>query len=105
MDSSYPGKLSLSAGRLNPPVISAIKQFLLAFRGHLFRIRHCHPGNNLSRYGAKHTLNANGPAIKGGCVTWRSHPATYPGALAVIYPGGKTGMACFLPSGCKFYCM
>jgi hypothetical protein len=24
----------------------------------------------------------NGPAIKGGCVTWRSHPATCPGALA-----------------------
>ena len=23
----------------------------------------------------------NGPAIKGGCVTWRSHPATGPGAL------------------------
>ena len=26
-------------------------------------------------------MNANGPAIKGGCVTWRSHPATGPGAL------------------------
>jgi hypothetical protein len=24
----------------------------------------------------------NGPAIKGGCVTWRSHPATGPGTLA-----------------------
>jgi hypothetical protein len=23
----------------------------------------------------------NGPAIKGGCVTWRSHPATGPGTL------------------------
>jgi len=23
-----------------------------------------------------------GPAIKGGCVTWRSHPATGPGTLA-----------------------
>jgi hypothetical protein len=28
------------------------------------------------------SLNANGPAIKGGCVTWRSHPATGPGTLA-----------------------
>jgi hypothetical protein len=42
------------------------------------------------------TLKHNGPAIKGGCGTWRSHPFTYPGTLAVIYPGGKTGMACFL---------
>jgi hypothetical protein len=25
---------------------------------------------------------ANGPAIKGGCVTWRSHLATCPGTLA-----------------------
>ena len=25
---------------------------------------------------------ANGPAIKGGCVTWRSHPVTRPDALA-----------------------
>ena len=25
----------------------------------------------------------NGPAIKGGCVTWRSHPATGPGTLAI----------------------
>ena len=24
----------------------------------------------------------NGPAINGGCVTWRSHPPTCPGALA-----------------------
>ena len=24
----------------------------------------------------------NGPAIKGGCVTWRSHPAAGPGTLA-----------------------
>jgi hypothetical protein len=38
-------------------------------------------------------LKHNGPAIKGGCGTWRSHPATYPGTLAVIYPGGKPGMA------------
>ena len=27
-------------------------------------------------------LKHNGPAIKGGCVTWRSHPATDPGTLA-----------------------
>jgi hypothetical protein len=27
-------------------------------------------------------ITPNGPAIKGGCVTWRSHPATCPGALA-----------------------
>jgi len=25
---------------------------------------------------------SDGPAIKGGCVTWRSHPATDPGTLA-----------------------
>jgi hypothetical protein len=31
------------------------------------------------------------------------HPVPYPGTLAVYYPGGKTGMACFLPSVCKFY--
>jgi len=24
----------------------------------------------------------NGPAIKGGCITWRSHTATGPGTLA-----------------------
>ena len=30
------------------------------------------------------TMTPNGPAIKGGCVTWRSHPATYPGTLAGI---------------------
>ena len=27
---------------------------------------------------------ANGPAIKGGCVTWRSHPATCSGTLATF---------------------
>jgi hypothetical protein len=27
-------------------------------------------------------VTTNGPAIKGGCVTWRSHPATSPGTLA-----------------------
>jgi hypothetical protein len=48
---------------------------------------------------------SDGPAIKGGCVTWRSHPATYPGTLAEIYPGGKPGMACFLPSRHKLYCV
>jgi hypothetical protein len=29
-------------------------------------------------------MEPNGPAIKGGCVTWRSHPATYPDTLAGI---------------------
>jgi hypothetical protein len=29
-------------------------------------------------------VRVSGPAIKGGCVTWRSHPATYPGTLAEI---------------------
>jgi hypothetical protein len=28
-----------------------------------------------------------------------------PGTLAGICPGGKTGMACFLPSWYKFYCI
>jgi hypothetical protein len=27
-------------------------------------------------------LTTIGPSIKGGCVTWRSHPAMCPGALA-----------------------
>jgi hypothetical protein len=30
------------------------------------------------------SMHYNGPAIKGGCGTWRSHPATYPGTLAEI---------------------
>jgi hypothetical protein len=42
-------------------------------------------------------IKPNGPAIKGGCGTWRSPSVHYPGTLAVIYPGGKPGMACFLP--------
>ena len=41
-----------------------------------------------------------GPAIWGGCVTWRSHPATDPGtppeAGPVNCPGGKPGTAQFL---------
>jgi len=38
----------------------------------------------MSRYNClgKYSMQANGPAIKGGCVTWRSHPATDPGTLA-----------------------
>jgi hypothetical protein len=28
-------------------------------------------------------MQPNGPAIKGGCVTWRSHPASGPGTFAV----------------------
>ena len=39
---------------------------------------------------------ANGQRVEGGCVTRRSHPATDPGTLAGICPGGKTGMAQFL---------
>ena len=27
-------------------------------------------------------MSTNGTAIKGGCVTWRSHPASSPGTLA-----------------------
>ena len=30
-------------------------------------------------------IKANGPAILGGCVTWRSHPAFGPGSLARKY--------------------
>ena len=51
-------------------------------------------------------MNANGPAIWGGCVTWRSHPATDPGtppeAGTKNCPGGKPGMAHFLPSEYNF---
>jgi hypothetical protein len=32
--------------------------------------------------GISEILKPNGPAIWGGCVTWRRHPATGPGALA-----------------------
>ena len=35
------------------------------------------------------TIKPNGPAIKGGCVTWRSHPATGPGTLAGSSPGAS----------------
>jgi hypothetical protein len=35
----------------------------------------------LSRY-FDTRLKPTGPAIKGGCVTWRRHPATGPGTLA-----------------------
>jgi len=55
--------------------------FLLAFRAIYFRygiVTLCVNCPHVRAAG----LNANGPAIKGGCVTWRSHPATYPGALA-----------------------
>jgi len=44
-------------------------------------LRNCHVISKLSpRDGLR--INANGPAIRGGCVTWRSHPATGPGTLA-----------------------
>ena len=36
----------------------------------------------------------NGPAVEGVNVTRRSHPATYPGSLAGICPGGEEGMPC-----------
>ena len=38
----------------------------------------------------------NGPAVEGVNVTRRSHPATSPGSLAGICPGGEEGMAQFL---------
>ena len=34
------------------------------------------------------------PDCRGGMVPGAVHPFTYPGTLAVIYPGGKTGMPC-----------
>jgi hypothetical protein len=45
---------------------------------------------------------ANGPAIKGVCVTRRSHPATDPGTLAEKLSRCKEGTAQFLQSGYKF---
>jgi hypothetical protein len=45
----------------------------------IFKIRNCHRESNARGYEA---VAPNGPAIKGGCVTWRSHPATDPGTLA-----------------------
>jgi hypothetical protein len=59
-------------------------------------------------------VTTNGMAIKGGCVTWRSHPVTVPGTLAGRFSRwqdryavprralAKTGV-CFLLSGCNFY--
>jgi hypothetical protein len=44
---------------------------------------------------------ANGPAIWGGCVTWRSHPATCPGALAEKLSRWQDTMAQFLPVPAK----
>jgi hypothetical protein len=40
------------------------------------------------------SIAANGTAIKEVSVTRRSQPATYPGSLDGIYPGGEEGMAC-----------
>jgi hypothetical protein len=31
-------------------------------------------------------MTINGPAIKGDCFTWRSHPATCPGTIAMKLP-------------------
>jgi len=42
------------------------------------------------------SINANGTAVEGVNVTRQSHPATYPGSLAGICPGGEEGMAQFL---------
>ena len=47
-------------------------------------------------------MNANGPAIWGGCVTRREHRAGGPGTLAAKLSRCKEGMAHFLPSGYKF---
>jgi len=41
-------------------------------------------------------MHHNGPAVEGVNVTRRSHPATCPGSLAGICPGGEEGMAQFL---------
>jgi hypothetical protein len=41
-------------------------------------------------------ITPNGPAVEGVNVTRRSHPATCPGSLAGICPGGEEGMAQFL---------
>ena len=48
-------------------------------------------------------MNANGPAIWGGCVTRRSTEQS-PGTLAGKLSRCKEGMA-FLPSWYKFYCV
>jgi hypothetical protein len=45
------------------------------------------------------------PAIKGGCVTRRSHPGTDPGTLAGKLSRCKEGTAQFLPSWYNFYCV
>ena len=42
------------------------------------------------------SITTNGPAVEGVNVTRRSHPATCPGSLAGICPGGEEGMAQFL---------
>jgi hypothetical protein len=47
--------------------------------------------------------DSEGARLQGRHGTWRSPSVPYPGTLAASYPGGKTGMACFLPSGHKFY--
>jgi len=45
---------------------------------------YCHSNfSNEDCLGRTATIMPDGPAIKGGCGTWRSHPVTYPGTLAV----------------------
>jgi len=52
----------------------------------------------------RNAMFANGPAIKGGCVTRRKHRAG-PGTLARKLSRCKEGMACFLPTWQKLYCV
>ena len=48
-------------------------------------------------------MQANGPAIKGGCVTWRSHPATGPGTLAgKVVPVARQVWRAFCRHGTNF---
>ena len=44
---------------------------------------------------------SNGTAVEGSYVTRRSHPATCPVSLAVSCPGGKPGIAQYLPVPAK----
>ena len=44
-------------------------------------------------------LAANGTAVEGVCVTWRTPPVDCPGCEQVKGPGGPLGMARYLQSG------
>jgi hypothetical protein len=52
----------------------------------------------LSFMAERFLMNANGPAIKGGCVTRHKHRLN-PGTLATRLSRCKEGIAHFLPSG------